>query len=112
MMLVRLLLLAVSVVAVPDPQDPLLLEYSDYYYDLYYGDYDEDKDYKAPVSHSTAPRSIRVEKPSSGQDKNTKELTFKEVRPTQPPTQRPAQQQQHAQQRPAQQQHAQQRPAQ
>ena len=30
------------------------------------------------VSHSTAPRSIRVEKPSSGQDKNTKEL----VRPT------------------------------
>ena len=27
MMLVRLLLLAVSVVAVPDPQDPLLLEY-------------------------------------------------------------------------------------
>ena len=28
--------------------DPLLLEYSDYYYDLYYGDYDDDKDYKAP----------------------------------------------------------------
>ena len=27
MMLVRLLLLAVSVIAVPDPQDPLLLEY-------------------------------------------------------------------------------------
>ena len=64
MMLVRLLLLAASVVAIPDPNDPLLLEYrclllvlvldydynfcSDYYYDLYYGDYDDDKDYKAP----------------------------------------------------------------
>ena len=63
-MLVRLLLLAASVVAIPDPNDPLLLEYrclllvlvldydyifcSDYYYDLYYGDYDDDKDYKAP----------------------------------------------------------------
>ena len=64
MMLVRLLLLAASVVAIPDPNDPLLLEYrwlllvlvldfdynfcSDYYYDLYYGDYDDDTDYKAP----------------------------------------------------------------
>ena len=27
--------------------DPLLLEYSDYYYDLYYGDYD-DYSYKLP----------------------------------------------------------------
>jgi len=40
--------------------DPLLLEYSDYYYDLYYGDYDN---YDDSASHSTAPRSIRVEKP-------------------------------------------------
>ena len=66
--------------------DPLLLEYSDYYYDLYYGDYDDYSPGKLryfPMSlnrldglkhilveevHSTAPRSIRVEKPVNLKD--------------------------------------------
>ena len=40
-MFVWLLIAAVAAAtAVPEPSDPLLLEYSDYYYDLYYGDYD------------------------------------------------------------------------
>ena len=66
--------------------DPLLLEYSDYYYDLYYGDYDDYSPGRLqyfPMSlnrldglkhilveevHSTAPRSIRVEKPVNLKD--------------------------------------------
>merc|ERR1711997_117009 len=40
-------------------EDPLLLEYSDYYYDLYYGDYS----YDIPEAHATAPRSIKADKP-------------------------------------------------
>jgi len=49
--------------------DPLLLEYSDYYYDLYYGDYD-DYSYRAELP-ATAPRSIRVEKPQSNINKKS-----------------------------------------
>ena len=51
-MLKSILLLSVLLaIGVDDCQstDPLLLEYSDYYYDLYYGDYE---DYSSPDSGS------------------------------------------------------------
>jgi len=56
------LVLATATATVVEAQagkDPLLLEYSDYYYDLYYGDYS----YDAPEKHVTAPRSIGKNKP-------------------------------------------------
>ena len=55
-MFVGLLFVAVAGGASGEPtgtgSDPLLLEYSDYYYDLYYGDYDN---YDAPSEISSSP---------------------------------------------------------
>ena len=48
--LVVLVAISASTVGPVQSSDPLLLEYSDYYYDLYYGDYenydDSGKDFK------------------------------------------------------------------
>jgi len=53
--------------------DPLLLEYSDYYYDLYYGDYEDySPDTAGSESHSTQPRSIRVEPPPAIKERKGK----------------------------------------
>lgn len=51
--------------------DPLLLEYSDYYYDLYYGDYEDYNSGPASVDHVTVPRSIRVEAPQPEKSRKT-----------------------------------------
>ena len=57
MWLLRLLVASAALVATTargEATDPLLLEYSDYYYDIYYGDYEDEKntDRGAPGNNS------------------------------------------------------------